>query len=258
VEEPQSNDKVHSGKGKNEVGSKGKRKGKAEADLESNESGSDKSNEARPSKTAVAKSTNEAENERSIWNEDEAKVTLTEPRMKPLSHRVKDANDSFWEANYGGSESTDVIELLMEPGEKGKKRKHTGDDASPVKTPWYKLGPRNARPGKIKQTLLFSPVVQGPVQKAEELEPVLEVSIRKFHKQSAITSQAGPSQPHIPLVHLNFTKSSDGDHVKPKPKPKPIKGKVSEGELGIVTRDRSKRIAQESVRSTWSKKLKTT
>jgi 2-keto-4-pentenoate hydratase/2-oxohepta-3-ene-1,7-dioic acid hydratase in catechol pathway len=119
----------------------------------------------------------------------------------------------------------------------------------------YKLGPRNARPGKIKQTL---PVVQGPVQKAEELKPVVEVSIGKFHKQSTIASQAGPSQPQIPLVHLNFTKSSDGDHVKPKPKPKPIKGKVSEGELGIVTRDRSKRIAQESVRSTRSKKLKTT
>jgi hypothetical protein len=262
VEEPQSNDEVHSGKGKNEVGSKGKRKGEAEAELESNESESDESNEARPSKTAVAKSTNDAENERSISNVDEAKlkeVTLTEPSMKPLSHRVKDADVSFWEANYGGSESTDVIELVMEPGERGKKRKHTDDDASPVKTPrlepMYKLGPRNARPGKIKQTL---PVVQGPVQKAEELKPVVEVSIGKFHKQSTIASQAGPSQPQIPLVHLNFTKSSDGDHVKPKPKPKPIKGKVSEGELGIVTRDRSKRIAQESVRSTHSKKLKTT
>jgi hypothetical protein len=79
-------------------GAREKGKGEAEAELESNESESDESNEARPSKTAVAKSTNDAENERSISNVDEAKlkeVTLTEPSMKPLSHRVKDADVSF-------------------------------------------------------------------------------------------------------------------------------------------------------------------
>ena len=90
-------------------------------------------------------------------------------------------------------------------------------------------------------------VVQDPVKKAEELfKPT-------FHEQSTIggvVSQAG-SKP------FDLTESGNGDPVKPKPKPKPrpIKGKVSTSELSIVTRDRSKRIAKESVRSTQSKKL---
>jgi hypothetical protein len=130
-------------------------------------------------------------------------VTLAEPNMtsekrgispelmQPPSHGVKETDDSYWEADLGGSDSTDFIELDMEFGERGKKRKYT--DASPVKNPVYKLGPQNTRPGKIKQT-----VMQGPVKKAKELKPILGVSIGKFDKRSTISgfaSQAGPSQP---------------------------------------------------------------
>jgi len=87
-------------------------------------------------------------------------------------------------------------------------------------------------------------VVQDPVNKAEELlKPT-------FHKQltiSGVVSQAS-SNP------FDFMELGDGDPVKPKPKPKPkphpIKEKVSTSELGIVTRDWSKRIAEESVHST--------
>jgi hypothetical protein len=148
------------------------------------------------------------------------RVTLVEPNMtleqrgispklmQPPSRLVKATDDSYWEADLGGSDSTDFIELDMEFSEMGKKRKYT-DDVSPVKNPVYKLGPRNTWPGKIKQT-----VIQGLVKKAKELKPILEVSISK--------------------------------------------GKVSEGELGIVTRDRSKKFAQESVHSTWLKKHKIT
>lgn len=263
---PQLNDQVHSGKGKKPVRSKGR----VETDSGSDESESD--DEAGPSKKSVAKSADikntkrtlhdrtQSDSNGSISSGDEAELTVTEATMKPPSP-MKDT-DSYWEADLGGSASTDVMD--MELGARGK-RKRTDDDATPVKKPRvkiYKLGPRNAQPGKIKQALAFSPVVQGPVTKAEQQKPILEVSIGKFHKQSTIgglASQAGPSQLTIPSLNFDFTESGDGNPVKPKPKPRPIiKGKVSSSELGIVTRDRSKRIAQESVRSTRSKKLITT
>lgn len=272
---PRKKIKVHTvGKGKKPGKRKVQRKGRAE-----NESESD---EARPRNKAI---------ENPECNDDDEKDSLdfvvekpTKKRMAPedgsdedgsassqdedkptteagsgdiaLGQRLK-GDDSYWEADLGCSESTDVIQSAI-----GKKRKYADDEeAPPTKNPRvetsYKLGPRNGRPGKIKKTLTFSTVVQDPFKKEELFKPVLEVSI--VDKQSTIgrvVSQAGSSRPPIPLFNFDFTQSGDGNPVKAKPKPRPIiKGKVSIGELGIVTRDRSKKIAQESVRSTRSKKL---
>jgi len=152
----------------------------------------------------------------------------------------------------GCSESTNVIQPAMESSEWGKKRKYADDEEAPLtKNPQveasYKFGPRNAPPGKIKKALAFLVVVQDPVKKDKELfKP-------PFHKQltiGGVVSQAS-SKP------FDFMELGDDDPVKPKPKPKPcpIKGKVSTSELGIVTWDWSKRIAEESVHSTRSKKL---
>lgn len=73
----------------------------------------------------------------------------------------------------------------------------------------------------------------------------LQACIRDFRWQvlskqptiGGVVLQATSNQPQIPLVNFYLTESGDGDPVKPKPKPKPcpIKGKVSTGELGIVT-----------------------
>ena len=161
--------------------------------------------------------------------------------------------DSYWEADLGCSGSTNVIQSAMGLGERGTKRKCADGDALPSKNPrldtGYKLGPRNGRPGKIKKTPALS-VVQDP-GKGELFKPELVTLGKTSKQQSEVDPQAGPPK----LFNFDFTKSSDGIPVKPKPKPRPIiKGKLS-GELGIVTRDRSKRIAQESVRSTRSKKL---
>jgi len=187
-------------------------------------------------------------NDGSVSSVDEAK-----PRTEAGSgdtipgRKLMKKDGGYWEADLGCSESTNVIQSAMESSEQGKKRKYADDEeAPPTKNPWveasYKFGPRNAPPGKIKKALVFSVVVQDPVKKAEEL---FKPTFREQSTISGVVSQAGPKP-------FDFTESGDSDPVKPKPKPKPcpIKGKVSTSELGIVTQDRSKRIAEESVHST--------
>ncbi|EDQ99325.1 uncharacterized protein LACBIDRAFT_335133 [Laccaria bicolor S238N-H82] len=89
---------------------------------------------------------------------DDATITVdTSPELQPryndtraLSHEVPSdtevlADDTFWEADLGcGVESAD----------RAKKRKFTDEEDTPCKFPrlekGYKLGPRSARPGKVK------------------------------------------------------------------------------------------------------------
>ncbi|EDQ99218.1 uncharacterized protein LACBIDRAFT_335227 [Laccaria bicolor S238N-H82] len=198
---------------------------------------------------------------------DDATITVdTSPELQPryndtraLSHEVPSdtevlADDTFWEADLGcGVESAD----------RAKKRKFTDEEDTPCKFPQlekgYKLGPRSARPGKVK-CRAASAVIQATVKPAQATNLRSDTTKASnsfdFTKSSGVNakrpvpskqkeSEAGPSrQPSIDVP------------TKPKPKPHPIiKGKVSTGELGIVTRERSKKIAEESVRSTWSKKV---
>ncbi|EDQ98562.1 uncharacterized protein LACBIDRAFT_335853 [Laccaria bicolor S238N-H82] len=190
----------------------------------------------------------------------------TSPELQPryndtraLSHEVPSdtevlADDTFWEADLGcGVESAD----------RAKKRKFTDEEDTPCKFPrlekGYKLGPRSARPGKVK-CRAASAVIQATVKPAQATNLRSDTTKASnsfdFTKSSGVNakrpvpskqkeSEAGPSQqPSIDVP------------TKPKPKPRPImKGKVSTGELGIVTRERSKKIAEESVRSTRSKKV---
>ncbi|EDQ99911.1 uncharacterized protein LACBIDRAFT_334600 [Laccaria bicolor S238N-H82] len=198
---------------------------------------------------------------------DDATITVdTSPELQPryndtraLSHEVPSdtevlADDTFWEADLGcGVESAD----------RAKKRKFTDEEDTPCKFPrlekGYKLGPRSARPGKVK-CRAASAVIQATVKPAQATNLRSDTTKASnsfdFTKSSGVNakrpvpskqkeSEAGPSQqPSIDVP------------TKPKPKPRPIiKGKVSTGELGIVTRERSKKIAEESVRSTRSKKV---
>ncbi|EDR01892.1 uncharacterized protein LACBIDRAFT_332888 [Laccaria bicolor S238N-H82] len=198
---------------------------------------------------------------------DDATITVdTSPELQPryndtraLSHEVPSdtevlADDTFWEADLGcGVESAD----------RAKKRKFTDEEDTPCKFPrlekGYKLGPRSARPGKVK-CRAASAVIQATVKPAQATNLRSDTTKASnsfdFTKSSGVNakrpvpskqkeSEAGPSQqPSIDVP------------TKPKPKPHPImKGKVSTGELGIVTRERLKKIAEESVRSTRSKKV---
>ncbi|EDR06366.1 uncharacterized protein LACBIDRAFT_300550 [Laccaria bicolor S238N-H82] len=198
---------------------------------------------------------------------DDATITVdTSPELQPryndtwaLSHEVPSdtevlADDTFWEADLGcGVESAD----------RAKKRKFTDEEDTPCKFPrlekGYKLGPRSARPGKVK-CRAASAVIQATVKPAQATNLRSDTTKASnsfdFTKSSGVNakrpvpskqkeSEASPSQqPSIDVP------------TKPKPKPRPIiKGKVSTGELGIVTRERSKKIAEESVRSTRSKKV---
>ena len=145
----------------------------------------------------------------------------------------------------------------------------------------YKVGPRNTRPGKIKYltvSAVHHPVkpAQASMLKAGSRQPFLTLDFTKSSDDMKPKPQyqVEAAQDWVEAEPINrmaevTTKLTTGASkagssyghqqasvpVKPKPKPRPIKGKVSTGELSIVTRDRSKRIAQESVHSTWSKKI---
>ncbi|EDQ98412.1 uncharacterized protein LACBIDRAFT_335984 [Laccaria bicolor S238N-H82] len=198
---------------------------------------------------------------------DDATITVdTSPELQPRyndtrahSHEVPSdtevlADDTFWEADLGCG---------VELADQAKKRKFTDEEDTPCKFPrlekGYKLGPRSARPGKVK-CRAASAVIQATVKPAQATNLRSDTTKASnsfdFTKSSGVNakrpvpskqkeSEAGPSQqPSIDVP------------TKPKPKPRPImKGKVSTGELGIVTRERSKKIAEESVRSTRSKKV---
>ena len=97
----------------------------------------------------------------------------------------------------------------------------------------------------------MNPKPQNLVEEAELINQMAEVTMKLMRGASKASSSYSQQQ----AVTFDFTKSSDGVPVKPKPKPHPIKGKACTGELGIVTQDQSKRIAQESVHSTWLKKF---
>ena len=182
--------------------------------------------------------------------------------------------DNYWEANLGYVDSTD----MMEVGQRGRKRKLSEETIPSSKIPrletGYKVGPRNARPGKIKclaVSAVHHPVkpAQASTLKAGSRQPSLTLDFTKssndmkpkpqdrveaepINRMAEVTTKltTGASK-----AGSSYGQQQAGVPVKPKPKPRPIKGKASTGELGIVTRDRSKRIAQESVRSTRSKKI---
>ena len=182
--------------------------------------------------------------------------------------------DNYWEANLGYVDSTD----MMEVGQRGRKRKLSEETIPSSKIPrletGYKVGPRNARPGKIKclaVSAVHHPVkpAQASTLKAGSRQPSLTLDFTKssndlkpkpqdrveaepINRMAEVTTKltTGASK-----AGSSYGQQEAGVPVKPKPKPRPIKGKASTGELGIVTRDRSKRIAQESVRSTRSKKI---
>ena len=157
------------------------------------------------------------------------------------SDNLSAGNGSYWEANLGDQSGG------------GKKRKRSDDEDTPppkvsrLETV-YKLGPRNGPPGKIKKSVGFSMGVQDLVQ--QDLKPVSFGNAFTKQGSNEVAPQAGRSHPRTPI---DFVTSVNSVTVKPKPRPRPIKGKVST-ELGIVTRDRSKKIAEESVRTTRSKK----
>ena len=138
----------------------------------------------------------------------------------------------------------------------------------------YKVGPRNTRPGKIKcltVSAVHHPVkpAQASTLKASSRQPSLMLDFTKsgndmkpkpqdwveaepINQMAEVTTKlmTGASK-----AGSSYSQQQAGVPVKPKPKPCPIKGKASTGELSIVTRDRSKRIAQESFRSTRLKKI---
>ena len=101
--------------------------------------------------------------------------------------------DNYWEANLGCADSTD----MMEVGQQGRKRNLSEETIPSSKIPRLetgcKVGPRNARPGKIK--CLAVSAEHHPVKPAQ-----------------ASTLKAGSRQPSL---MLDFTKSSDD--MKPKP-----------------------------------------
>ncbi|EDQ98614.1 uncharacterized protein LACBIDRAFT_335805 [Laccaria bicolor S238N-H82] len=167
---------------------------------------------------------------------DDAMITVdTSPELQPryndtqaLSHEVPSdtevlADDTFWEADLGcGVESADRV----------KKRKFTDEEDTPCKFP-------RLEKGKVK-CRAASAVIQATVKPAQATnlrsDTTKALNSFDFTKSSGVNakrpvpskqkeSEAGPSQqPSIDVP------------TKPKPKPRPImKGKVSTGELGIVT-----------------------
>jgi len=109
----------------------------------------DGSDDESVSSMDTAKPTTEASSSEAIPERKMKKpVTLTETReqrgVKTSDPKVKHTI-SYWEADLGSSESTDVIQLVMESGERGKKRKYE-EDATPIKnsvskTSGYPCGP---------------------------------------------------------------------------------------------------------------------
>ena len=167
---------------------------------------------------------------------------------------------------------------MMEVGQRGRKRKLSAEATPPSKIPrletGYKVGPRNTRPGKIKclaVSAVHHPVkpAQASTLKAGSRQPSLTLDFTKssddmkpkpqdrveaelINRMAEVTMKLTTS---ASKAGSSYSHQQAGVPVKPKPKPRPIKGKASTGELGIVTQDRSKRIAQESVRSTRLKKI---
>ena len=159
------------------------------------------------------------------------------------SDNLSAGNGSYWEANLGD-----------QSGDGGKKRKWTDDEDTPPQKvsrleTVYKLGPRNGPSGKIKKSVAFSMGVQDLVQ--QDLKPVSFGNAFSKQGSNKVAPQAGWSKASTPFIDI--VTSVNSVPVKPKPRPRPVKGKVST-ELGIVTWDRSKKIAEESVRTTQSKK----
>lgn len=155
-------------------------------------------------------------------------------RQTPSDWDVFAIDDGNWEADFGCSGTTDVIQSAMESCERGTK---TDGDAPPSKDrrleTGYKLGPRTGRPGKIKTTLPFSAVLQDPIKQVKEL-------FKRFPLAPSIRQSAGLTHNPAPV---NLQKLSTVWGWCPKTKTSSHYERNTD--LGIVTRDRSKRIAQE-------------
>ncbi|EDQ98273.1 uncharacterized protein LACBIDRAFT_336115 [Laccaria bicolor S238N-H82] len=174
---------------------------------------------------------------------DDAMITVdTSPELQPrynntraLSHEVPSdtevlADDTFWEADLGcGVESAD----------RAKKRKFTDEEDTPCKFP--RLEKATVKPAQATNPRSDTTKALNSFDFTKSSGVNAKRPVPSKQKES----EAGPSQqPSIDVP------------TKPKPKPRPImKGKVSTGELGIVTREWSKKIAEESVHSTRSKKV---
>ena len=172
--------------------------------------------------------------------DDETPVRVTNAQWD--YDNLSAGNDRYWEADLGDRS-----------GEAGKKRKRSDEDTPPQKVSWletvYKLGPRNGPPAKIKKLVDFSMAVQDLVQ--QDLKPVSFGNAFSKQGSNEVAPQAGRSKAYTPFIDI--VRSVNSVPVKPKPRPHPVKGKVST-KLGIVTRDQSKKIAEESVRTTRPKK----
>ena len=159
--------------------------------------------------------------------EDQTPVQVTDAQWD--SNNLSAGNDRYWEVDLG-----DHL------GEAGKKRKWSDDEDTPPPEGF-----------SVRDGLQTWPQKWPPGQN-QEISWVFDGCARpgSTRFEASFLWQFGRSHPRTPI---DFVTSVNSVTVKPKPRPRPIKGKVST-ELGIITRDQSKKIAEESVRTTRSKK----